>query len=291
MGLRDMSDSKKIRFMEGLIVQTVQETADTWTLSIQTQPEDRNYQAGQFISIDPHQFPELSELVAYLEHKKGRKELVRAYSMASAPHEEFVTITIKPERFNAEHDAYPPVLSPFLASGFMKGRPIRFLGYAGPYILPANLEEQTSEVLHLVAGSGAVPNFALLKDQLTQNKNPSVIHTLIDINKTYEDIIYRTELDQLAGNYPKRFKLIHILTREERAGFLQGRPSFDLIKSHIQDPTRVLVYACGAAHTKWQKKKAEATGAILAPRFIESTAEIMQTLGIDKKRFKYESYG
>ena len=284
-----MENRKKIKIREGLITQSIQETPDTWTLCIQT--EDRNYQAGQFVSIDPHQFEELSEILAYLEHKKGRKELVRAYSMASAPHEEFVTITIKPERFNPSHDDYPPVLSPFLASGFMKGRKIKFLGYAGPYILPSNLEEQTSEVLHLVAGSGAVPNFAILKDQLTQNKNLGVKHTLLYINKTYHDIIYRQELDKLAEDYPKRFQLMYLLTREQRAGFLHGRPNLELVRSCIQDPTRVLVYACGAAHTKWQKKKAAVTGEILPPRFIESMTEITQALGIEKKRFKHESYG
>lgn len=285
-----MSDSKKIRPLEGLITQTVQETPDTWTLHVEIAPEDRRYQAGQFLSISPHQFPELSEITAYLEHKKDRKELIRAYSMASAPHEETVSFTVKPERFYPDED-YPPLLSPFLASPFMLGRKLKFSGYAGPYILPANLEEQTDEVLHLVAGSGAVPNFSLLKDQLVMNKNPGVHHTLINVNKTYEDIIYRAELEKLAGDYPKRFTLVHLLTREERAGYLHGRPTLELIKSHIKDPSRVLVYACGSAITKWQRKHAEATGTPAAPRFIESISEMMTQLGVDKKRFKHESYG
>ncbi len=284
-----MSDIKKIRPLVGQVIKTVQETPDTWTLHLQT--NDRAYLAGQFVSIDPHQFEELSEILAYVEHKKSRKELIRAYSMASAPHEETVSITIKPERYNAEHDDYPPILSPFLASGFMMGRTIKFLGYTGPYVLPINLEEQADQVLHLVAGSGAVPNFALLKDQLIGNKNPGVHHTLIDVNRTYEDIIYREELALLAQKYPKRFTLVHLLTREQRDGFVHGRPSLELIKSHVKDPSRVLAYACGSAITKWQRKKAESTGVPAAPRFIESIAEIMQALGIDKKRFKHESYG
>src|SRR3990167_5142944 len=99
-----MSDLKKIRPIEGLITQTTQETPDTWTLHIQVDPKDRNYQAGQFLSIDAHQFPELSEILAYVEHKKGRKEVIRAYSMASAPHEESVSITVKPERFYPDEE-------------------------------------------------------------------------------------------------------------------------------------------------------------------------------------------
>lgn len=283
-----MSDIKKIRPLEGSIVKTIQETPDTWTLHIET--NDRAYQAGQFLSIGPHQFPELSEMIAYLEHKKGRKELIRAYSMASAPHEDTVSITIKPERFYPEEE-YPPILSPFLASGFMLGRKIKFLGYTGPYILPANLSEQTNEVLHLVAGSGAVPNFALLKDQLIQNKHPHVHHTLIDVNKTYEDIIYRAELEQLAAKYAHRFTLIQVLTREQRSGFVYGRPTLDLLRSYVKDPARVLVYACGSAITKWQRKYAEAHGTTPTPRFIEGISAFMTQLRIDKKRFKHESYG
>lgn len=284
-----MSNGKKIRVIEGFISDAIQETSDTWTLHIET--DDRAYLAGQFLSIDPKQFPELSEVINYLEAKKGKREVVRAYSMASAPHEKTVSFTVKPERFDPNHDDYPPLLSPFLASGAMKGRKIKFLGYTGPYILPENLEEQTSEVLHLVAGSGAVPNFSLLKDQLLQNKNPTVKHTLINVNKTYEDIIYRAELEKLAAKYAGRFELVHLLTREQREGFLHDRPTLELVRAHIQDPARVLVYACGSEITKWQRKKAEISGIQPAPRFIETVTEYMNILGIDKKRFKHESYG
>ncbi len=286
-----MNDTRKIRTIKGLVVQTTHETSDTWTLHLKVAPEDRNYIAGQFLSISPKQFPELSELIAYLEHTKGiKKEVVRAYSMASSPHEEFVSFTVKPERWS-EHDAYPPLLSPFLASPHMKGREIEFLGYTGPYTLPTNLEEQADTVLHLTAGSGAVPNFSLLKDQLTQNKNPSVKHVLINVNKTYDDIIYRDALAKLSEDYPERFTLINLLTREQRDGFLQGRPTLELLQKYVPHPERVLIYACGSAITKWQRKTGEVTGIAPAPRFIEGVSELVSLLGIDKKRFKEESYG
>ena len=44
-----------------------------------------DWHAGQYVSIDPHQFPGLRSLVDYLEHVKGRREVARAYSMCSAP--------------------------------------------------------------------------------------------------------------------------------------------------------------------------------------------------------------
>lgn len=285
-----MSDIKKIRPITGIVTKTVQETPDTWTLFLKTPAKDRNYKAGQFLSISPKQFEELSEIIKYFENIKSKKELIRAYSMASAPHEDFVSITIKPERYYPEED-YPPILSPFLASPYMLGRSITFLGYTGPYVLPDDLSKKTDEVLHLVAGSGSVPNLSLLKDQLTQNKDPNVKHTLININKTFEDIIFQKEFEDLALKYSDRFKLINILTREKRKGFEYGRPTLDFIRSHIKAPDKVLVYACGSAVTKWQKRKARETGKSPAPRFIESISSFMHELGIDKKRFKHESYG
>src|SRR5437899_1498857 len=91
----DVTTKKKIRPIKGVVVDCVKETNDTWTLYIFVGDENyRDYLAGQFVSIDPHQFPELSELTAYMEHKKGRKEAIRAYSMASTPWEPYVAITI-----------------------------------------------------------------------------------------------------------------------------------------------------------------------------------------------------
>ncbi|MBH1989430.1 MAG: oxidoreductase [Myxococcaceae bacterium] len=284
-----MTIGKKIRLIESRVIEATQETQDTWTLHFQT--EDRNYLPGQFLSIDPKQFPELSELVAYLEAKKGKREVVRAYSMASAPHESTVSITIKPERFSPEHDDYPPLLSPFLASAAIKGRLVRFLGYTGPYTLPLDLPEHTDEVLHLAAGSGIVPNFSLLKDQLIQNRHPEVRHTLVYVNKTEEDTIFRTQIELLAHQYPDRFRYVPVLTREQKAGVFYGRPTLDLIRSLMNDPNRVLVYACGSEVSKWHRKKAEISGISPTPRFIESISHMMKEIGIDRKRFKFESYG
>lgn len=288
--------TKRIRTISGVVHDAIQETSDTFTLRIQVADQDRVYKAGQFISIDPHQFSELSEVVAYLEHKKGKKELVRAYSMASTPSEPYVAITTKPERYYPEECEYPPLLSPLLASRALVGRPINFLGYTGAYVLPENVREQTDEIVHLVAGSGVVPNYAILKDELLLNKNPGVKHVMINVNKTIDDIIYLKDLERLRADFPDRFSLFHMLTREENPGahgahFLKGRPSLDFVATKIRDPKTVLVYACGAAITRWQKRHAEAKGEEPTPRFLESITEIVNGLGIDRKRFRKEIYG
>ena len=52
--------------------------------------------------------------MAYLEDQKGQREKPRAYSMASAPHERYLAITIKEERYESGEIPYPPLLSPLL---------------------------------------------------------------------------------------------------------------------------------------------------------------------------------
>jgi ferredoxin-NADP reductase len=287
---------KKIRTISGVVHDAIKETYDTYTLRIKVADTDHAYKAGQFISIDPHQFMELSEVIAFMEHKKGKKEVVRAYSMASTSTEPYVSITVKPERYEPEEAEFPPLLSPLLASTALVGRPIQFLGYTGAYTIPENVSEQTSEVLHLVAGSGVVPNFAILKDELIQKKNPSVKHIMINVNKTTDDIIYFKELEKLHRDFPDRFKLIHLLTRDEdpkRHGehFHKGRPTLDFVATRIKDPQSVLVYACGAAITKWQKKHAKETNIEPKPRFLETISDIVTGLGVDRKRYRKEIYG
>lgn len=294
-----------LRTMTGNVVRCTQETADTWTLHIEVAAKDRQYQAGQFISIDPHQFSVLSNWIAYLEHCKGKKEQVRAYSMASAPHEPYVSITIKPEMYHPAQTAYPPLMSGLLASNWLQGRKLTFTGYTGAYTwryLSEKPYDHIHTVVHLTAGSGIVPNFALLKDDLHNNKYPHVRHVLINVNKTVQEIIFRQQLDELAQQYPRRLQLLHLLTRQQQLpnrsdntsgapSYQTGRPTRQLLQQYITQPQHTLVYACGPALTKWQKQRAQQTGAALTPRFIESVTQLVHELGIANNCYKTEKYG
>ena len=217
--------------------------------------------------------------------------------MASLPTDEDVVITIKPEEYHPDEGEYPPLLSPLLGSTKLEGRQIEFQGYTGAYILKKGYEQNCKEVLHIVSGSGVVPNFALIRDELENEKNPEVVHTFVDINKTRADIIYRDALEDLAQKYPDRLNLHHFITREEfesppsKTNWHQGRPTKDDYQSMIRDWTTVLVFSCGAGITKWQRKKAKAEGLDPSPRFLEGIQTVMAELGVDRKRFKKEAYG
>lgn len=287
---------KKIRPIHGVIVKAEQETPDTWTLHIFVSAHDKDYHAGQFISIGPHQFPELRDLTKFFEYEKGKKEQVRAYSLTSAPHEKYISITIKPEIYEPAPNAFPPLLSPILASDILVGREIEFLGYAGGYVMPHDLPAEIEHVVHLVAGSGIVPSYSIIKDELVNKKNPTTKHTLIYVNKVWQDIIFHKELVLLEKQFPERLVIKHFLSQESSQStygehYFHGRPTVDHIKRMVSNPDKTLFFACGPAITKWQRAKAHEQGIEPKPRFMEWVHDVMEQFKVDKKRFKREIYG
>lgn len=289
-------DGKKIRPIKGVVIKADQETPDTWTLHIFVSDHDKDYHAGQFISIGPHQFPELRDLTKFFEYEKGKKEPVRAYSLTSAPHEKYISITIKPEAYEPEPQAFPPLLSPILASDILVGREIEFVGYAGAYIMPPSLPPDIDHIVHLVAGSGIVPSYSIIKDELVNAKNVHTKHTVIYVNKAWQDIIFHKELVLLERKFPKRLAIKHFLSQETTHGglgenYVYGRPTIDHVIKLTPRPHNTLFFACGPAVTKWQRAKAHEQGLEPKPRFMEWVHDVIEKLGVDKKRFKREIYG
>ena len=145
---------RKIRQHDVLISDIIVETPDTVTL-VMTGPDPFEYKAGQFCTIDPHQFRVMSGMTHFMEDLKKRKEPPRAYSMASAPHEA-LAITIKEELYEPGATKYPPLLSPVLVHTVLKHSRMLISGFTGPYTLPDDILEKTDHLVHVVAGSGSV---------------------------------------------------------------------------------------------------------------------------------------
>jgi ferredoxin-NADP reductase len=276
------------------VADIVQETADTVTLLLDAGDFPRTYKAGQYVSIDPHQFAAIAGYASYLEEAKSRKEPPRAYSMVSTPDEPYLAITIKEEYFERGKMKYPPLLSPFLVHHPLKGARLDVTGYAGGYVLSDTVETQTSHILHLCAGSGSVPNVSIIKWAL-QNK-PTLSHTFIYSNKTWNDIIFRDQLAALEHVYGERLRVIHTLTREPDTfpyndHVVKGRLTADLIAQLVPDLAHSLVYACGPAISVWEKRAAKASGVEPTPRFMETVRAALHDLGVPKEHTKEEEFG
>ena len=75
---------RKIRQHDVLISDVIVETPDTVTL-VMTGPEPFEYKAGQFCTIDPHQFRVMGGMTHFLEDLKKKKEPPRARRAWSRP--------------------------------------------------------------------------------------------------------------------------------------------------------------------------------------------------------------
>lgn len=285
---------KRIKEMEVMVADVIVETPDTATLVFFTGNDRLDYKAGHFLTIDPHQFESLQRFIAFFEDVKGKKEPPRAYSMASAPHERYLAVTVKEERYVSGQTKYPPLLSPMLVKRTTRGMRLHVTGFTGPYTLPDDIEAKTDHLVHVCAGSGSVPNFSMLKHALANH--PKLRHTFVYSNKTWDDIIFRDELNTLALQHPDRLTMVHTLTRVEDPSLhgpnvRKGRIGTALLRELIPDPAACLVYACGPAIGPFERAAARERGIEPEPRFLETVLAALETIGVPDKSVKRESYG
>ncbi len=284
---------KRIKELEAMVADVVVETPDTVTLVLFTGNERLEYQPGHFLTIDPHQFQELDRFIGYFEDAKGKREAPRAYSLASEPGERYLAITIKEERYVSGETRYPPLLSPLLVRGIDRGARMVITGFTGPYVLPPDPEAKTDHVVHLVAGSGSVPNWSILKHALREY--PRIRHTVVYSNKTWDDVIYRDLLARLEAEHPERLRVVHTITREpdpERHGpnVRRGRLGPALLRELVPDPQACLVYACGPAVGPLERAAAKEKGVAPAPRFLETALAAARDVGVPPDRVKRETW-
>jgi 3-ketosteroid 9alpha-monooxygenase subunit B len=131
--------SRRIKELEVMVADVFVETPDTSTLVFLTGNDRLDDKAGHFLTIDPHQFEALDRFTLFLEHLKGRADPPRAYSMCSAPHERYLAVTVKEERFVPGLTKYPPLLSPLLVKRTVRGMGLVVTGFTGPYTPPPDI--------------------------------------------------------------------------------------------------------------------------------------------------------
>jgi 3-ketosteroid 9alpha-monooxygenase subunit B len=285
---------RRIKELEVMVADVIVETPDTATLVLFTGNDRLDYSAGHFLTIDPHQFEALERFTSFLEDLKSRREPPRAYSMCSAPHERYLAVTVKEERYVSGATKFPPLLSPMLVKRTTRGMRLVVTGFTGPYTLPADITSRTNHIVHVCAGSGSVPNFSMLKFALAEH--PTLRHTFVYSNKTWSDVIFRDGLARLAAEHPQRLTVIHTLTREEDPRVFgptvrKGRIELPLLREAIPQPADSYVYVCGPGISHWDVVAAKQAGTTPQPRFLETVVAQLRELGVPSDRIRRESYG
>lgn len=188
----------------------------------------------------------------------------RSYSIASRPGaDDRLAITV--ERLEDGE------VSPYLAGELGVGDSIELRGPIGGYFV---WDVAVGGPLLLVAGgSGVCPLMAMLRHRAATG---SIVPTrLLYSSRSFEDIIYREELDKLAAAQPG-LQVLHTLTRVQPANWsgYRRRIDVDMLAEVAWPPgDQPLAFVCGPTP------------------LVESVAEALVNLGHAPARIKTERFG
>lgn len=186
----------------------------------------------------------------------------RSYSIASAPEDDRLTLTV--ERLDDGE------VSPYLVDVLKPGDPVELRGPIGGYFV---WEATAGGPLVLLAGgSGVVPLRSMLQHRV--NVGSDVPVRLLYSARSWDEIIYREEFAQLAAYDEIDIRIT--LTRQQPAGWHGYNRRIDraLLRDVVWPPDRhPLVYICGP------------TG------FVETAADGLVQLGHDASRIRTERFG
>jgi nitrate reductase (NAD(P)H) len=106
-------------------------------------------------------------------------------------------------------------------------------------------ERQVKSFCMICAGSGITPIFQVFR-AVMQDPDDKTHCLVLDGNRLVEDILCKSELDDLAAGNEHRCKVLYTLTRppEDWTG-LKGRISEELIRSHVVPDDNTLILVCG----------------------------------------------
>jgi ferredoxin-NADP reductase len=184
----------------------------------------------------------------------------RSYSIASAPGEP-LALTI--ERLeNGE-------VSPYLVDEAGEGDRFELRGPIGGYFVWE--ASDSTPVLLVAGGSGIVPLMAMARHRAREGGTAPM--RLLYSSRSLEDVIYREELDALAGD---GLEVVHTLTREQPPGWTGYSRRIDPeLLAEIAWPAREepRVFVCGST------------------RFVDAAADGLVGLGYDPRSIRTERFG
>lgn len=238
----------RLAWQLGVVVELVQETPRVATLVVDV-PEWPGHLAGQHIDV---------RLTA-----EDGYQAQRSYSIASAPEEPRVAITV--ERLEDGE------VSPYLVGEVKVGDRVELRGPIGGFFVWQ--AETTRPLLLIAGGSGIVPLMAMLRHRSRAGSTTPT--RLLYSSRTFEDIIYRYDLDRLASANDG-LSVAHALTRSQPAGWpgYSRRIDGDIMRDVAWPKAdRPDVFICGPTS------------------FVEAAASLLVAGGYDASWIKTERFG
>ena len=184
----------------------------------------------------------------------------RSYSIASAPGE---PLALTVERLDDGE------VSPYLVDEAREGDRFEVRGPIGGYFVWE--PEDPSRVLLVAGGSGVVPMMSMARSRARAAANAPM--RLLYSSRSFDEVIYREELESLAGN---GFEVVHTLTREQPPGWSGYSRRIDPeLLAEVAWPAadEPKVFVCGST------------------RFVDAAADGLVGLGYDPRSIRTERFG
>jgi ring-1,2-phenylacetyl-CoA epoxidase subunit PaaE len=213
-------------FHELTISEVKQETPNSVSISF-TIPDNLketfSFKAGQYIT---------------LRHNFKGTEVRRAYSICSHPASEVLKVGIKKVQGG--------VFSEFANSQLQVGDKLDVMKPEGKFILDPN-PQNSKNYAAFVAGSGITPVLSIIQTAL--EAEPTSTFSLIYGNQTEKETMFLSDLHDLQRNYPERFMIQFVYSREKVEKALFGRIDMALVnfllKNNFKDTDFHEYYLCG----------------------------------------------
>ena len=244
--------ARRLKWQLGTVIEIRQETPTAKSLILDL-PEWTTHLAGQHVDV---------RLTA-----EDGYQAQRSYSIASPPGDKHLMLTI--ERIEDGE------VSPYLTDGLRVGDRVELRGPIGGYFVwDARAGKSDGAPLFLAAGgSGIVPLMAMIRHRANSgNKVPT---KLLYSSRSYDDVIYREELEHLSAN-DASLRVIHTLTRRRPANWAGYGRRIDramLADTAWRPAEKPLAYTCGST------------------AFVETVATYLAELGYEPGRIKTERFG
>jgi ferredoxin-NADP reductase len=230
------------------VAEVVPETLRTKSLVLEV-PDWEGHKAGQHVDV------RLTAPDGY--------QAQRSYSIASAPEDERLVLTV--ERLDDGE------VSPYLTDVLMAGDKLELRGPIGGYF---TWEARDGGPLLLIGGgSGVVPLMAMIRHRAAAGSE--VPARLLYSSRSYEEIIYRKELENLVAR-DSLLEVIHTLTRSRPEGWsgYDRRIDAEMLKE-----------------VAWPSDKSPLTFVCGPTPLVEAVGSALVGLGHDPARVKTERFG
>jgi NAD(P)H-flavin reductase len=227
--------------------------------------EGFRHRPGQYVKVDPCQFPELGPRLREREAERGKRDGPSYFSISSDGLEEgIVEITPRLPR-----DGREALVAAQLVRRVRPGDRVAFDGPGGRYGLPEEPPAGIDAFLHVCAGSGVAPNRGMIRHALGRGwRQP---HVLVLQERGPDDVLFAEDWAALGGAFHFR----PVFSRRD-GRYLTPGVLAECVEG-VLSPASSMAFVCGPNDPRGGR-----------PGFCDHASACLRSIGVDPGRIVRE---